>query len=677
VNGSNPYNNYELTVQQGVYSSGGALGYTTVSPNYFYDCPVGVYSLNYSRNTGIGSYMVTAQDNTGCCSFGPLLGSKYYGYKIQTWRNQDIDLLYNTIINTDYGMSVKIPTPTGPTATGTYPSPITMDDNVIQAKATIAEPLGSHYVEFPIWIDVPLMGSVLVGTPYSNAWIKTDVNTINDAYNGIYINGANFQKVSTNSNFINTIEYPNGYSFETPQFGIYHSVLVNDQIMDNVISGTDFRDFYWEGVQLMHGMNHQVNCNQVGNIGVGFEFSGTSLSSTWVYNNMIDNSIGFILGGIIGPQGDASHQCNNHWSSSGSGFSWSANYQTFTKYGVSPTSSALWVVPGTSTEPLYNGTNSLSLPCTHTYGCSSGSNGINVLPAGTPPHLEGCDLVHSTSRIALEQMVKQNLAYSTNQSLNYWIGQYSIWEAMQRDPHLADSSEALIAFSLMANNSRFSLFTKIENALYNGQIDSAQIFLDNYGIDDLTNNQIDSTTGVQMADETSADRIVINYRHFYQLYINYVQNSLTASDSAYIEVMAKFCPITDGAVIYKTRALYDLVFDTLRFFPNSCKDDAVFDSSAARQSPNKNASLKSTNDQNYTLYPNPNDGNFIIHQNVSEPDPVTVEIWDAVGRSVYKKETEFTNSISYLNLINSYPGVYLLRITDHKGKKYNFKFAVE
>jgi hypothetical protein len=261
------------------------------------------------------------------------------------------------------------------------------------------------------------------------------------------------------------------------------------------------------------------------------------------------------------------------------------------------------------------------------------------------------------------------------------MGQYTIWEALQKDGTLADSSTILTAFSLMANNSRFSLFTKIETAIDTGDIATAQALLDAYGKDDLNNNQVDTTTGVQMADDTTADNIVINYRQFYQLYINYADSALSGSDSAAIETMAKLCPITNGAVVYKARALYDIVFDTLRFFQSNCGDDVVFDSSAARhgapQLSQGGSIVQVGSGEKYTLYPNPNDGTFILHQSVADDNPVQVEVWDAVGRTIFKEEVGFVNSSSYMAIKNVMPGLYLLQVTDNDGKKFKFKFAVE
>jgi len=56
---------------------------------------------------------------------------------------------------------------------------------------------------------------------------------------------------------------------------------------------------------------------------------------------------------------------------------------------------------------------------------------------------------------------------------------------------------------------------------------------------------------------------------------------------------------------------------------------------------------------------------------------VQFEIWDAVGQSIYNGQLQFTNAMSKLNVGNIAPGLYLLQITDSKGRMFKFKFVVE
>ena len=81
--------------------------------------------------------------------------------------------------------------------------------------------------------------------------------------------------------------------------------------------------------------------------------------------------------------------------------------------------------------------------------------------------------------------------------------------------------------------------------------------------------------------------------------------------------------------------------------------------------------------QKYQLFPNPNDGNFIISQLVPDYQPVQGEIWDAIGKSVYKGDLIFNGGIDNLHLVNYAPGLYLLKLYDSNGRIFSFKFVKE
>ena len=81
--------------------------------------------------------------------------------------------------------------------------------------------------------------------------------------------------------------------------------------------------------------------------------------------------------------------------------------------------------------------------------------------------------------------------------------------------------------------------------------------------------------------------------------------------------------------------------------------------------------------QQYALYPNPNDGNFTVVQGVIDNNPVTAEIRDVVGQSIYKGSLQFSNGVSKLNIASRAQGIYLLELRDSQGRTFIFKFVVE
>jgi len=120
------------------------------------------------------------------------------------------------------------------------------------------------------------------------------------------------------------------------------------------------------------------------------------------------------------------------------------------------------------------------------------------------------------------------------------------------------------------------------------------------------------------------------------------------------------------------------VFDTLVVFPDNCPDSVVYDSAAERMS--HPAGVKAITDskaQQYILYPNPNDGNFILQQGVADDEPVQAELWDVTGRVLFKDNLHFTDLSTKMRVVNAVPGLYLLQLKDSKGQMFRFKFAVQ
>src|SRR5690606_9743826 len=102
----------------------------------------------------------------------------------------------------------------------------------------------------------------------------------------------------------------------------------------------------WRGVRISGNVNHSVMCNEVTNVGTGFEFENTSLASNWLGNKMTSNKRGFVLNNSqIGLQGGYWSPALNEWATV-PGFTWtSGNYTTFTINAI-PTLSSMYVWAG-------------------------------------------------------------------------------------------------------------------------------------------------------------------------------------------------------------------------------------------------------------------------------------------------------------------------------------------
>jgi len=60
---------------------------------------------------------------------------------------------------------------------------------------------------------------------------------------------------------------------------------------------------------------------------------------------------------------------------------------------------------------------------------------------------------------------------------------------------------------------------------------------------------------------------------------------------------------------------------------------------------------------------------------VPDLEPVTLEVFDLLGRSVYKKTTIFEEADYMLNLTTVAEGMYLAEISDSEGRNFYYKFV--
>jgi hypothetical protein len=254
-----------------------------------------------------------------------------------------------------------------------------------------------------------------------------------------------------------------------------------------------------------------------------------------------------------------------------------------------------------------------------------------------------------------------------------WIAQKSIFTLMTMDSSVADSSATLAEFYAMAQNSRYGWLADIENAIVTGNYANATSWL----ADDIhahIDTATDSATGVVMADGIEADNIVSNYVNLYKIFLKYKDTLMNGDDSLQVVAMANLCPNADGNVVYQARSFYRTLFeDDTTIFNDNCGLDSGTSNRAAPTSP----IAETNNGQAYKLFPNPNDGSFMLRQDITDATPVSITVKDVLGRSVFTQEVQFSNTTAQLHLGNLPAGVYLLQIADSNRKISNFKFVIQ
>lgn len=660
--------------------------FPSVYNNYFYGFATAVQCTNYFEVVGKNTTMVNSGRGT---ILHPLGG---YGYYLTSSVYDTIDISNNTVVNTNTGIALWITRdPYRPVPYPAIPPPVQMaglcrmDGNLIQAH-----PLGYSYVttqSVNMGIAVQNVLSHTLRTLGFGSWVNQlniDGNNMYDVYNGILVNNnLNKQPPTANGNTI----YVRPSSIKRPslQYGINHTNCYNSNIVNNgVIGWLGAPSAIQDSIRAFYAAANSkpvVGCNGAENIGRGFEFFLNNLNTQWHDNTMTNNDKGFVLNAaVISQQGAIGYPTGNLWNVGG----WTlSNPQTFTILS-NPSSSTIYAQTGTATlpSPGLNDNNVHNPALIYRVG-----NGLTVT---TYLHTDfiPCPLVDVTTgggtgtgtSGSSEKMAQQEIPYEYNIIPNNWMGQFELWQTMQLDSTLADSSAVLYVFDSMAQHSRYAYLTNLENQVISGNFDSAFVLL-TYDIDTLANTSIDSATQVKLADYTDADNIVRNYQSFYTLYMKYMVDTLTSADSLAIMALAGLCPERNGTVVYQARALYSFLFnDFSPFNDDSCiAIDTTYFASRHSNSPlnGSGGNIQTNSGQKYELFPNPNDGNFILSQMVLDSEPVHAEIMDAVGRTVYNGSLLFAGGFDKLQLVQSVPGLYLLRLKDNRGREFKFKFVIE
>ena len=125
------------------------------------------------------------------------------------------------------------------------------------------------------------------------------------------------------------------------------------------------------------------------------------------------------------------------------------------------------------------------------------------------------------------------------------------------------------------------------------------------------------------------------------------------------------------------RTLYSIVFNDNRLFSDiGCEGKACWSGSYRMTHGAKLQNVSDENLQEYNLFPNPNDGNIVVKQLISDNNPVYVEVLNATGENVYSGKLVFTNNITNIGLGNLSAGLYLLKLIDNQGRVFMVKFTI-
>jgi|GEM_PF-2554856 len=653
--------------------------------NTFYGCKWGVYSNNYYHIRCNNSTIVNNQDYTS-----EVYDRGTWGYEISTWAYDTVNLNYNSILNTANGISFVSTFAPGylmhfsfgghtgyiPIPPRLYAGSLTANNNQVRAAinpATIPAQHQNNAFSIAIQNAINLSGVVA-----ASGMVQTDSNIINDAWHGILVNGFLQQQAQTYFNNITMRPNPNG-NFG---FGINHTYNRNSQVLNNNVLGSDsviamgndsLRGFYTANCQ-----KPSLSCNNSISVSRGFEFFQQNPNTNWQNNMMQSNNKGYVLNNsFIDSQGHTDTPMNNTWQGA-----WSpSDLQTYVIHSPSASYSSFHVLNNALSNPLFNLPSNLSTNPDFDYGHAPSA--VDT----TNGSVEECIANNIESplhdpRPAFEQIAMNGIEYVTDSDARGWIGQYAAWQYANSDSAFVDSSAIIDTFLALAANSRFAYVSNIEDSILVGNYAVANLLISTPTPPLVGNGQwFDPITSVTIVDDSSSDYITNNYTMFYSTYMKYITGSMTCLDSVNLQYMANLCPSIYGTVVYQSRALFTIVFNQLRVWNDDSCNVSPENTCQCGQNGRKSKIAGNTNTENfaqqrYSLLPNPNNGNFVLKQYITDSKPATIEIWNAIGQTIYYKQIIFINNVYSINIAGIISGVYMLQIMDSSGHTFNFKFVV-
>lgn len=341
--------------------------------------------------------------------------------------------------------------------------------------------------------------------------------------------------------------------------------------------------------------------------------------------------------GIIGTQGGSGAPSDNRWNGS-----WAGTNGTYIDFTSDAANSKLWVKnsgvwfppnPGfPAGMSLFSYFVTANTPTTTgTYACSS------------PPPQGFMAMSSGQSNLLAANMANASVG-------EQYIATSSTYRYLNANPSLLVNNIGNQNFFNSQSGSSVDKFKQTESNLFNGQLAQGLSL----------NNSVIVVNAVEA-----------NHKTYYDLFMKFKNNNFSSIDSSALISIAMLCPGKDGAVVYQARALYNLIYKTLKTYKENCSSDFMSIGRIVNSSP-ENETLE--NRWNVELFPNPTDGNFTLVSK-SESEKLDVMITDITGKIIYKNTINTINFIINLELDAS-KGIYLITITNSKNESVSKKLLV-
>ncbi|MGZ4155739.1 MAG: T9SS type A sorting domain-containing protein [Bacteroidia bacterium] len=383
-----------------------------------------------------------------------------------------------------------------------------------------------------------------------------------------------------------------------------------------------------KGVFVQDSPNTIVKCNEAYNFGASIHFDGPANTFGTVFNNLMKNgkyalwlSNGVALGNQGGPAptGVAS---DNKWQG------------TFTAHtflsGGTPTignNSRIFYRSGGTYVPSLN---------------SSVPSGVTMVPlvvtATNLPSICSFPLPPLPGHKAM-QLIAQDSVYTTHELK--WLSKHAVYRELKTD-------STLIAGDTILSN--FENTTALQNT---GKLYDALEMTASSDVADYTTAQ--STLSLVMPSDNIEDylKTVLNLA---------LQNAMNGIDFDSTELstlrdIAGMCPYSEGTGVYLARSLVMSYDPEGTEYQNSC-EIATDRSMSLIDAPTQETAVEN----NFVLYPNPNNGEMTLNYKINEQENGNLIIYDITGRQINSYKLTSANNSLIIKENELSNGIYLYKI---------------
>jgi hypothetical protein len=424
------------------------------------------------------------------------------------------------------------------------------------------------------------------------------------------------------------------------------------------------------GIKVTNSQSVQVKCNTLSKLGTCVGFEGNCQSpNTGLYGNNINSGkygLRFMNNAIIGVQNasaTAAESSHNLWGTPASfsvvpggkqtiseNLSAASNVNVASKLYLNslPTLNGVGINPGSF--PYTNGTGLFSALFNTDYCCVGPGCIFGPAPLAAPSP--------STSNMATAiQPATTNTGITDNNVKT--INKLAAYNLMTDMPAL-QSNTAINTFYTSNTTTCIGKMRQVQDQIRLGNFASAKT---------INNSFVPSCNA-----ETHT-------KNYFDLYMKWKTDTLCC-DSIFknnVLVIANACPETHGIVVNKAQALYNLITKQNNVFTSNCgtaSGSRILNTNNNTTIEEEKVNAKTILENNNSVVPNPNNGQFIIQFANTNNDKVNVIIRDASQKIVFDNKLDVKEGQIKLDLAYLKSGVYFAYINDNTGTQKVLKFIV-